>query len=725
MKIVELFLDDLQDISGLDGIALVEKPAHESNWLAFAEDENQKNIYEVLTPEQLYDLAIELNKLGEPVGYLESQGWKLQKIEPIKNQMAFAINIISNPNEDSGEDSELAYRIRYKYSGPKDKKNRAFCSEMMRQNRVFRREDIDDMTEALSNPQFGYYSIWNFRGSFNCRHYWNKLTYRWEGEIINKSSNPTNRTGVEQIPNEPTITTATANSKDAKEKEKQARRIQTSAETFKVIEVIDDMPLFTTQEEAELMAEILGCKGSHQHELKDGTIGYMPCEKHLFQSYNDYPQAASDNACKVLKWIDEHGRDEVSGMELTGLQRANSLCKREKITRETIARMASFERHRKNSTINPEFKGTPWKDKGYVAWLAWGGDEGVAWAQRKLEEIDKEEMDIDVSGLSPYTSPTGKTISQEMAKVGPRGGIKDSKKAPKSDTPNKDPKGEGTAKGNASNTRSAKVDAATEETLTNKSDDWNERYKEKRGYGTNVGMLKAVYQRGLGAYNTSHSPAIKSAKGWAMARVNSFLLLMKDGRPSNAKYTTDYDLLPAKHPKSEKKMNAENVDTGAANLAVPLTTRGRKTQIVPMSKSMFSYDEDKMQITGAAIIPNKMIIRRSQPTADKPNGEIYYVFFSEQTTRKLAEKFIAKDKLLDATNIEHIDALSAESYVIESWIVEDSIYDKSAALGLSYPKGTWVITMQVKNPSVWKQIKAGKLNGFSVQGWFAENLLFN
>lgn len=593
MKIVELFLDDLQEISGLDAISLVERPAHESNWLAFAEEENKKNIYEVLTPEQLYDLAIELNKLGEPVGYLESQGWKLEKIEPIKNQMQFAINIISNPNEESGEDSELAYRIRYKYTGPRDKKNRAFCDEMMRQNRVFRREDIDAMTEALSNPEFGYYSIWDFRGSFNCRHFWTKLTYRWEGEIINKSSNDTNRTSVDRIPNEPTITTATANAKDRREKEKQARRIQTSSEAFKVVEVIDDMPVFTSQEEAELMAEILGCKGSHEHQLNNGTIGYMPCEKHLFQSYNDYPQAASDNACKVLRWIDEHGRDEVSGMELSGLQRANSLCKREKITRETIGRMAAFERHRKNSNIDPEFEGTPWKDKGYVAWLAWGGDEGIAWAQRKVEEIDREEM--------LYENPC---------------------------------------------------------------------------------------QSGYVAYGTK----------------------IKDGREV---------------PNCVKEMSEENVDTGAANLARPLTTRGKKTQIVPMSKNMFSYDEEKMQITGAAIIPNKMIVRRSQPTPDKPNGEIYYVFFSEETTRKLAEKFIAKDKLLDATNIEHIDALSAESYVIESWIVDDPIYDKSAALGLSYPKGTWVITMQVKNPSVWKQIKEGKLNGFSVQGWFAENLLFN
>ncbi len=45
----------------------------------------------------------------------------------------------------------------------------------------------------------------------------------------------------------------------------------------------------------------------------------------------------------------------------------------------------------------------------------------------------------------------------EYAEIGERGGIKESKKAPKSDTPNPNPKGEGTAKGSASTTRGAEV----------------------------------------------------------------------------------------------------------------------------------------------------------------------------------------------------------------------------------------------------------------------------
>jgi hypothetical protein len=39
------------------------------------------------------------------------------------------------------------------------------------------------------------------------------------------------------------------------------------------------------------------------------------------------------------------------------------------------------------------------------------------------------------------------------------------------------------------------------------------------------------------------------AKQWAMARVNAFLYLLKNGRPQNRNYTTDYDLLPKDHPK--------------------------------------------------------------------------------------------------------------------------------------------------------------------------------
>jgi len=138
-----------------------------------------------------------------------------------------------------------------------------------------------------------------------------------------------------------------------------------------------------------------------------------------------------------------------------------------------------------------------------------------------------------------------------MAEVGPRGGIKESPKAPKSATPNKDPKGEGSAKGDASG-KSAKVSAADEETLKNKVKEFNEKDSNTKNGNATLGQLKSVFQRGLGAFNTSHSPAVKSASQWAFARVNAFLYLLKNGRPENPKYDTDYDLLPKGHPKANK-----------------------------------------------------------------------------------------------------------------------------------------------------------------------------
>jgi hypothetical protein len=248
------------------------------------------------------------------------------------------------------------------------------------------------------------------------------------------------------------------------------------------------------------------------------------------RTYDDYPKAARENAQKVLNWRLRYGRDEVNGMTRVGWRRANQLAKGQKISRSTIARMASFNRHRRNAQIDPDLRGTPWKDAGYVAWLGWGGTEGVEWAIRKMEQFRKG----------------------NFAEIGPEGGVKESPKAPKSDTPNPRPKGEGSAKGDASGKTGAKVSEQDKKALQKKADDFNERYKEELGYGVTVGVLSSVFQRGLGAFNTSHSPNVKSASQWAHARVNAFMYLVKNGRPENAKYTTDYDLLPKKHPKSLK-----------------------------------------------------------------------------------------------------------------------------------------------------------------------------
>ena len=100
------------------------------------------------------------------------------------------------------------------------------------------------------------------------------------------------------------------------------------------------------------------------------------------KSYSDYPEAARNNAKRALKWAEENGWGSC-GTDV-GKQRANQLANGEAITRDTIARMASFKRHQQNKDV-PYSEGC-----GGLMWDAWGGTAGVEWAIRKLEQIDNE-----------------------------------------------------------------------------------------------------------------------------------------------------------------------------------------------------------------------------------------------------------------------------------------------------------------------------------------------
>ena len=88
-------------------------------------------------------------------------------------------------------------------------------------------------------------------------------------------------------------------------------------------------------------------------------------------------------------------------------------------------------------------------------------------------------------------------------------------------------------------------------TLKNKVKEFNEKESNTKYGKATLGALKSVFQRGLGAYNTSRSPKVQSPSQWAFARTNSFLYLLKTGRPQNPKYDQDNDLLPKGHPKNK------------------------------------------------------------------------------------------------------------------------------------------------------------------------------
>ena len=80
-----------------------------------------------------------------------------------------------------------------------------------------------------------------------------------------------------------------------------------------------------------------------------------------------------------------------------------------------------------------------------------------------------------------------------------------------------------------------RVEKSSSTALRNKLDEWNEKYAGKHGKIT-MGMLRDVYDRGVGAYRTnpgSVRPNVKSPEQWAMARVNSFLSAARGSKSIN------------------------------------------------------------------------------------------------------------------------------------------------------------------------------------------------
>lgn len=107
--------------------------------------------------------------------------------------------------------------------------------------------------------------------------------------------------------------------------------------------------------------------------------------------------------------------------------------------------------------------------------------------------------------------------------------------------------------GSASGSRGGiEISEATEETLRNKVDEHNEKHGDTDSKKVDLGMLKAVYRRGAGAFSTSHRTGV-GREQWAIARVNAFLYLVRNGKPEDADYTNDFDLLPDGHPKKTGK----------------------------------------------------------------------------------------------------------------------------------------------------------------------------
>ena len=125
-------------------------------------------------------------------------------------------------------------------------------------------------------------------------------------------------------------------------------------------------------------------------------------------------------------------------------------------------------------------------------------------------------------------------------------------------------------------------------------------------------------------------------------------------------------------------------------------------------------DKEKKILMGALLIPNKPIYRSGA------EGE-YYIYFSKDTIVKASQMFLQKGNQSNST-LEHAEPLSGLT-LVESWLVEDKVHDKSVKYGMDLPLGTWMGSVKVNNEDVWNEyVKTNKVKGFSIEGYFADKM---
>jgi len=112
--------------------------------------------------------------------------------------------------------------------------------------------------------------------------------------------------------------------------------------------------------------------------------------------WNDYPQAASDNAAKALKHREEHDSDCGT---VVGWNTARILANREMVSHDRLPRIYSFLSRAKVYDQGDFFDADGNEICGSVMYAAWGGDEMLDWAQKTLEQMEENKNERHIKSV--------------------------------------------------------------------------------------------------------------------------------------------------------------------------------------------------------------------------------------------------------------------------------------------------------------------------------------
>jgi hypothetical protein len=156
------------------------------------------------------ELEMHLDTIGEDIG----EDWILVderdvdydledeldlQLQPKKTMLNKVLDFVSTgvarPNARSTQDKVIdgiQWKVRYQYTGNANPQ-RDFCTVMMSNKKVYRKEDLENMNSKLVNPGFEHndekYNLFLFKGGPRCKHSFKRLTFAsLEGQNVDVNS---------------------------------------------------------------------------------------------------------------------------------------------------------------------------------------------------------------------------------------------------------------------------------------------------------------------------------------------------------------------------------------------------------------------------------------------------------------------------------------------------------------------------------------------------------
>jgi len=199
----ELICDGLDDILSVNGISL-KLYFKTLQPLAFIETDNaiteESREEETGVKDELTSLSAEFDDdkmfdLLEEFGEEEDlENWELvderevdyDQEETLDKMIGLASTGTARPNAKSDQDGEaddMRFKVRYQYAPLKTQANsREFCKKMVNASKIYRKEDITQMSSKAVNAGWGLsgaatYDIWLYKGGGGCHHFWMRKTY--------------------------------------------------------------------------------------------------------------------------------------------------------------------------------------------------------------------------------------------------------------------------------------------------------------------------------------------------------------------------------------------------------------------------------------------------------------------------------------------------------------------------------------------------------------------